>query len=663
MLTLKEIVLYKHGMGLFVRRGSVDGAAAVRLTFKAREMNDVLKSLTVLDRGGGHIASISYESTVPVHVLLEDVSISLRDAEGLTALLGQIRGAEVEVRLGDGTRSGKVVGVEQRTRIGRDASEEVAHLALLGEAGIETFPLPEVKTLRILSEETLADLDFSLDALASSRRKEAKSLTIYAAGEGTREVQVSYCVEAPVWKSTYRLLLEGEGVPFLQGWAIVDNMRDEDWTDVSLVLVSGLPVSFRHDLYAPRFVTRPEVSVQSEAAAAPVEYGESMDKLAKELDDTELEMDCMLSEPEEEAAPYPAAPMRSAVAGSAADLRRSTGVVAHAEKKGELLEYVIPNPVTIRRNQSALVPILGSDVGGKKVLVYNEAARTGNPMACVEIENTTGATLEGGPLTVFEEGAYAGEAMLPTLVEGDRRFVSYAVELAVTVWNRRHRRTDDVHAVSAAGGILSALYRSYLESEYEIHNKTDGEREVVVEHPVTAGTELEEPAEPDDRTETHLRFRVRVGSKTSRTLRVVERTDAMHRYAFHSLTETDVAHFRSARYVDAEMEGKLRDLLERRARIARHEERERDLGKEKKALFDDQKRMRENIKSLGGSREEEEYRGELVAKMRRQEARIEEIGAERKRNRAALEELEEALEEEIQSIAFEREVRGDKKAP
>jgi len=58
-------------------------------------------------------------------------------------------------------------------------------------------------------------------------------------GTAARDIVASYTVPAPVWKSSYRLIFGASGQPTLEGWAIVDNTTNEDWTNIRLSLVSG----------------------------------------------------------------------------------------------------------------------------------------------------------------------------------------------------------------------------------------------------------------------------------------------------------------------------------------------------------------------------------------------------------------------------------------
>src|ERR1700726_4887262 len=105
-LPLTRIVLYKHGVGYFECQGSVEGDVTLSLTFKQSEVSDVLKSLTVLDLDGGHIASVSYDSTKPLEQLLAEVALSIPDSGSLVSLLPQLKGARIAVQAGGGPAMG-----------------------------------------------------------------------------------------------------------------------------------------------------------------------------------------------------------------------------------------------------------------------------------------------------------------------------------------------------------------------------------------------------------------------------------------------------------------------------------------------------------------------------------------------------------------------------
>ncbi|MFP2930175.1 hypothetical protein ACLESO_34260, partial [Pyxidicoccus sp. 3LG] len=280
-LPIRRVVLYKHGVGYFERRGKVSGSDTLNLDFKARDMNDVLKSLTVLDLSGGSVSAVSYDSTKPLEQLLAEATIRIPEDNSLTALLGQIKGARVRARVGGGQVEGSIIGLDSLAVAAGETSLVRPFLSLLVGGSLRTFDVLDISELEFLDEAVRKDLEFYLATVLSSYKKDSKRMSILTNGQGERELFVSYVVEAPVWKTSYRILLDEGEPPLLQGWALVDNTGDEDWVDVQLSLIAGLPVSFVHDLYNPRYMKRPVVEVRTEAAAAPVipeeSYGGAMD--------------------------------------------------------------------------------------------------------------------------------------------------------------------------------------------------------------------------------------------------------------------------------------------------------------------------------------------------------------------------------------------------
>src|SRR5436309_1558434 len=116
-LPLTRIVLYKHGVGYFERQGTVQDDTTLSLTFKQADVSDVLKSLTVLDLGGGHVASVSYDSTKPLEHLLAEVALSIPDNNSLTGLLQQIKGARISIQPAVGGRGeGVLLGIDYADR-------------------------------------------------------------------------------------------------------------------------------------------------------------------------------------------------------------------------------------------------------------------------------------------------------------------------------------------------------------------------------------------------------------------------------------------------------------------------------------------------------------------------------------------------------------------
>lgn len=670
-LPVTRVVLYKHGVGYFEREGQVENDAAVTLAFKQSEVSDVLKSLTVLDLDGGHVSSVSYDSTKPLEQLLADVALSIPDQGSVVGLLPQIKGARVALRPNqqhgsfgmqsgpapDGDRTeGALLGIDRTERQTADGVSAVVLVSLLTDAGeVRSFDLHRLGSLEILDAALRRDLDYYLRTQLSAKKKDTRTFTFFARGQGRRTVRLSYTVEAPVWKATYRMILGEEGQPpTIQGWAVVDNTQDEDWENVQLSLVAGLPVSFVHDLYTPRYIRRPVVAVQETTGVlSPVmEEGvtESVDSMMMDLEDSGMA-------PLAAAAPQAKSAMRmekrfAAGRGTAVS---STPAQVRERKLGDLFEYEIEHPVTIRRNQSALVPIVLRPFQGRPVLLYNKANRAENPMRCVEFENTTGLTLEGGPVTVLEGGSYVGEAMLETVKPAERRLVPYAVELGVSVLDNIDSHDDPVHRVVIHGGRLLASYAQVQQTTYTFNNKSDAEQTVYLEHPrLSREWKLIDTPDPHETTENFWRFRFPLPARQVTRFPVRQRCVLKQtNLLVNSSDEQLNAWLEDRRYLDNSSKKALKQVIELRHRAAGFEEQLRALEREREAIHAEQKRIRENLQSLGDRPSEKELRERFVRTLNTQEDRLEQIQRDVRERTAARDECREKLNEVLLKLDYE----------
>ncbi len=639
MLKLTRIILYKHGVGYFEREGSVDGDATLSLTFKQAEVSDVLKSLTVLDLAGGHVASVSYDSTKPLEQLLSEVALSIPDEGSLVGLLPQLKGARIAVQTGSAstmgvrtpqqagqTAEGMLLGVDAVQRQTADGLLKIALVSLLTDDGaVRSFELHTLARLEILDAALRRDLDFYLRTQLSAKKKDSRTFTFFAQGTGQRTLRLSYTLEAPVWKATYRIILGEEGKPpMIQGWAVVDNTQDEDWEDVQLSLIAGLPVSFVHDLYTPRYIRRPVVAVQETTGVLPPEVEEGM-----ALADAEV-LPMALAAPAGAAAPGGRVSrkmlarqevQRSSISSTPAQVRE--------RKLGDLFEYQIEHPVTIRRNQSALVPIVLRSFEGRPVLLYNKQTRPENPMRCVEFENTTGLTLEGGPVTVLEGGSYVGEAMLDTLKPTEQRLVPYAVELSVRVLDNVESHDEHVHRVVIHRGFLKAYYTQVQQTTYSFHNKSESEQTAYLDHPRQGRDwKLYDTPEPLEITENYWRFRFALPANQATRFVVRQRQTLYQSFALSESNDQQLALWLEQRYLDSRTEAGLRRVVQTRHEAAEVEEQLRQLEAYRGTIYTEQQRIRENLQALGDRPTEKELRERFVRTLNTQEDRLEQIEQE-----------------------------------
>jgi hypothetical protein len=656
MLPIKKVVLFKHGVGHFERGGQINGDTSVDLYFRASEMNDVLKSLTVLDLNDGVVTSISYESTLSVEEQLRDIAIRLPEKNALSGLLSQVQGTQIAVDIGQKTVKGVVAGIEMVKRQVDKVILDSTYISLLTEDGtLQSFDLMESKQITLLDDNLKKDLQHLLDVLIAAKKKDLKKLTVFLKGEGDRIINISYIVVAPVWKTSYRLLL-GSQSSLIQGWALVDNTQDEDWDNVSLSLVAGLPVSFIHDLYSPRYQKRPEVRVKQEAAYAPPE---SEMALAFGDDDVDYDMGDDLS------LESPSAKMVCATSVMGDEQRRSmlkrvamdrsVPIQTRTVEVGDLFHYDIENPVTVRRQQSALVPILQSDFNGKRVVVYNPDIRENNPMSAVLFKNTTGLTLENGPVTVFEEDAYMGEAMLNTLKPGEEQLVSFSVELGCVVSIEPQNEKEYVHQVRIMRG---SLYLSHYELEsktYAVNNKTEQKLDMFLEHRFNSGWELVDTAntaKPVERTKHFYRFRFEVPNKKIHRFTVTESIQRTTTYALQDTSRETLKLWLEKKYIDKKTLHSLEGIIQLTEQVTKIQRDVKAKEEAIKAVFKNQERVRQNLQALGSTEDERSLRERYIASLEAEEDKIVQYQADIDALTAQKDTTENNLYRQLKSVEF-----------
>jgi hypothetical protein len=621
-LPLTEVVLYSSGVGYFRRDGQVEGSEKIDLRFKVDDVNDLLKSLVVQDLDGGHVAAVSYGSREPITRALKTFGIDLTENPTLGDLLNQVRGERIEVATPNAI-TGTLVGVEKKKRpVGREDGQvvEVEFLNLLTDEGLRTIPLEQVQRFRLLDDRLAAELRQALEVLAAGHDTRKKAVELRFDGQWRRRIRVAYVVQTPVWKTSYRLVLDDEKAPYLQGWAIVENTTDDDWNEVRLALVSGRPISFVMDLYQPLYAPRPEVRPELYLSLRPQVYGQAMEEAkARERAEAAPAAPEMLARRR----PMAAAPMAAApLAPGRGGLDLAQGVTASASglQAGELFQYAIKAPVTLARQRSALLPILGEEVAGKKVSIYNASVQPRHPLHGFRLKNTSPLHLMQGPITVFDAGAYAGDARIEDLAPGGERLISYALDLGVEVEPQRQAGPQDLVSVALRKGTLIARRRATDETVYRVRNRDRKERNVLVEHPFRPDWDLTEPKEPAERTRDLYRFEVKVAASQGESLRVREERQLAETIALADIGPDALVSYIRARVVSDKVKEALRRVIELRTALeqtrAERARREQRVGE----IAQEQGRIRENMARLAPN---SELSNRYVKKLDQQETELE----------------------------------------
>jgi len=655
-LRLTKVAIFNSGVGYFELRGKVQAGEGVSLSFKREQMNDLLKSLTVLNLSGGGVSSIVYDSTKTAAQELSDYSFDFKKEDSLPQVLRQLQGSQIEMLTGSEAVKGTVVGVEKRVTMVEDMAIPFFFLGMVDSSGqLRSFNTEEITGIRFLDQRLNEDMERYLAILFQKHRKDEKAILITPTGSGVQDLLISYVAEAPVWKATYRIVIpEGsqDGKPFLQGWAVVDNVSGEDWKGIELCLVSGLPVSFIQNLYDPRFRKRPVVEMEKEAPVAPsapeagVRTGRMQMAPAPMVRAEKKHEKTFAAEGETEALRLEKVNLDERMR----DLKAATVT----REVGEMFEYKIDHPVTIERNRSALVPIVAKEIDGEVVDLYTENVRPNNPLAAVRLKNSTGLTLEGGPLTVLQGGSYAGDALIKTLKPGEERYITYAVDLSLHVYTKPGSKTEQVDRVVINRGVVR-MHRAVIETRaYTLDNKSPLSRTVVIDHPYHADWKLLNKEKPIEVTDNYIRFAVKAVGLQATTFTVREMRDTWETIMVSSLTPDHIALFAGRNYLNEKTRRQLEKIVALKTEISAIDEELKVLEKGRSQIFEDQKRLRENLRGLGQTTEEKDLRSRYLQRLNQQETwlekqreRAKELERQRETKQGELNDLINKLEQDL----------------
>ena len=612
-LPLKKVTLYSSGVACYEHEGRLSGSGNAEFLFTAAQINDVLKSLVVTDPAAKTV-SVEYQSEDTLRKTLESLKVNPSTAPTLYDLLISQRGAELEV-FAPHKITGKIISADKN--LSRENGDGFS-LSLAANDGIHVIPFSEIQTFKFVDEKRNEDLNTALDLMLDASAKNRSKLGIRIGAQGSRNVKISYVMEAPVWKASYRLDM-GKNKALFQAWAIVDNSTDSDWNDVKLTLTTGRPVGFRQNLYAPYYTYRPELplaiaqsaraetfasgteTAQYEKAAAPQAFS-SRKMMLKEASSVYNHYDEEAEEAagiEGEVPSYFAGPNP---AGSTA---------------GQMFAFTSAEPVKLGRQKSMMMPLTLSTLPAEKFSVFSSFSSipygvSVHPKFCIRIENTSGLKLPAGAVTVFDGGEYAGDALLEFLGENEKRLIAYGDDIEVS-GTKSESALRNIESVKIAGGILNVSYRQIQTSTYSVKNTDKKERTLIIEHAKKAGFDLATKAALEETTAGKYRFKLKAAGASTAELKVEEsRTYGETRKILDMSSESFVSYT-----TNAEMPEKVKKsfeaIIKEREKVLAAQKALADLQNRQTELVREQERVRKNLEALGTeSAEGKEFLAKLL---------------------------------------------------
>lgn len=661
-LPVTRVGLFSSGVGFFERTGTIDNDATVELSFPSGDINDLLKSLVVRDQGGGQVETVSLDSNAPLEKTLSSFAIDLQGEPGFGQILGQARGEKVEVIYSPGPgltnvrSTGTIIGLETRKEAVGSSLPPIDKdfLILNTESGLRNFPVSQFVSVRFTDPGLEAELQKALDALARARDVRKKTIALRFTGRGQRVAKVSYVTEAPIWKTTYRLAMDGEEKPVLLGWGIVENPTDDDWNNVKLSLVSGRPMSFRMDLWQSLYVDRPMVVPELFKSLRPVTYDGDLSKpkpsqvkpamgalgaggglgglggglgalgggLGGNLGGGGMAPGAGSPSPSDnffgQGNPDP-----GHEEGLTNPLNQGVQSIALAKELGQAFEYQIKTPISLARRKSAMIPILNSKVDLEKLSIYNATVHPKYPLLGIRLTNGTGAHLVQGPVTIFDGGTYAGDGRLVDMEPGEKRFLSYAVDLGVEIQPTKSGssprdvqivgekealpdfKNQQIVVLSISKGLITLRQAERITTLYKVVNRSNKPRKIILEEPILRtgvgsgeNWKLVESPKPEEQTADFYRFAVQIEPEKSSELKTVQENQVRETFALSNASPQQIQDLLAKATLSAQAKQALEKLQGLKADWKKQESNRSEVEKKIASIFLDQQRLRANLKEV-----------------------------------------------------------------
>lgn len=625
-LPLTRVRFFETGVGYFERSGALP-AGEVSLPVPAGHLDDALKTLVVLG-GGVKVDGVAFSSSVSrdmAHKLAglpEEGELPL----GISELARSFKGAEVTLTTASGQIGGRLVEVLEpgQGRLERcgaagephEASApaepacrvvEYASLVVLTASGeLRRIRTSELTSLRPSEPAARARLNAALDALSQRGAQTRRELGVLTSSGG--KLTLGYVAEAPVWRSTYRIVL-GPDSAKIQGWALVHNDTDEDWNGVGVELVNGRPTSFLYPLSAPRYARRELVTPPEQLSSVPQLFDTTVDNLWSGEGGLALS----------------GVGMGGGGYGMGVGLGRLGGVGHGAGRSGDtesselrignlaalapaegieaaaLFRYTLPSKLSLRAHASALVPFLDSPIRVKKLAWFGVNASAAE--SALYVTNDTRQTLPAGTLSVFGDGGFAGEALLARSKPSESRLLSYGLDLDVELERRAGATTETPQLFSFDGEHLRLHYTRRRNETLTVTNRSGSARTVYVELAVVDNARVEGARELGHDSDSGKTYSVLEVAPQSELTQALELEEGLARsYELSSLDSRRLRGFALAKTTPQAQRAALLRAAEHLLSAERRRGAKPKRAAELEQALADVARVRENARVLGAIR-------------------------------------------------------------
>jgi len=580
-IPLKKVTLYSSGVAHYEHEGLVKGSGKIDLLFLPSQISDVLKSIFVKDPAAKNL-SINYQSEDTLKKTMQSLKIDLFGNDSIFKLLKAQKGAELEVYTPN-KLTGKILSVDKI-----EDSKAGIILSIVSADGVKIISFNDVQSFKFTDPQRNEDLQKALGLILEASAKERKLISIGIESAGERKIGLSYVMEAPIWKPSYRLDMGNTSAAF-QAWAIIDNSTDLDWKDVKLTLTSGRPVGFKQNLYEPYYTDRETIPILAGQAARPETFDSAYDDMAYEE---------TMAAPMMERRSY-----AKAAAPSMADAKESSyfeNQTAAKTSAGEMFAFSPVKPVNLPRQKSTMIPLSLVSLPAQKYSVFSNMAYGADvhPKLCISIENNSGLKFPAGPITVFENGDYVGDAILEFLPEKEKRLIAFGDDMDVR-GSKTENFNKQIQTIKIVKGVLNLQHKSSKNSVYTIKNAASKERSIVVEHPISSGFNLADEKALLEKTSNKYRFNINVKANSQGKLEVVEERLFEEILQINTMDNNTMMGIYSNSEIPEKIKKAFKSILDEKVKVDKAQVSLTNLQNEQKELNAEQDRVRKNIQAVG----------------------------------------------------------------
>ena len=651
-LPIKRVVLSTSGMGHFEHEGKISGDKHLELPVRLQQVDDLLKSLVVFDQKG-QVSSVTLPGQQPLGQVFRDLPFQQSALKSPVKLLNAYQGTGIKIS-GTVNAEGKLIQVvpEKSGFMGFSKDENKKpmikrhRISLMTKNGIKHAVFEELDSVQFTDPKVKSEIDKALLAVRENSTQDIRTLDIFLKGKDNRYVSLAYVVDAPLWKATYRYVMPkaGQKEGFLQGWAVLENMTSQDWDNVDLTLVSGNPVTYRQSLYQSYHVSRPALPVEVLGRVMPrVDTGslatadiiEADFELAEEkvMRDQSYRGRKAKKSPQKSMAfsdglaLAPAMAMEQAYGGAG-----SMAHMANAAQSSDATTQVLfsfPDKVSLTSGQSMMVPFVSQKTKLERLSLYQPDTHAKYPLAAVKFKNNGKSGLPPGILTLYEENnsgkgtSFVGDAQMPVLGKGEERLISYALDSKTTI-NREMKSPQTEGMITASQGVMRTSIKYRSETSYTIKAPASEDRIVMLEHRKMHDYKLISPSPKEaEVTDTHYRIKVPVKAGETKVTKVILERDGWQSIRISNISLYDLKAYATSR---GKLNKQTRRAFEKMARMRQGidniESQLRDLNNKKQLIYNDQNRIRQNIKALSGK---SDLKNRYLKQLDGQEDKLEDI--------------------------------------